>query len=154
MEKESQIKEIFDYYEKQRDRSEQSVILELLRELQEVNGCLTPKLGAQAAKVCGVQESLIQILIRRCPTLKETAYTHEIIVCTGERCSRKQGADILRAVQEELKAGKDGLSADKKVLIRTRCCMKRCASGPNMDIDGREYTKLTPEKARELVWEL
>ena len=30
MEKESQIKEIFDYYEKQRDRSEQSVILELL----------------------------------------------------------------------------------------------------------------------------
>lgn len=154
MENEAQIKEIFDYYEKQRDRSDQAVILELLRELQDVNGCLTPRLKARAAEVCGVQESLIQILIRRCPTLRETAYTHEIIVCTGERCARKQGADILKAVQEELRAGKDGLSADKKVLIRTRCCMKRCAAGPNMNIDGREYTRLTPDRARELVREL
>ena len=44
MEDAAQIREILDYYRGQRDRSDQSVIGEMLRELQEVRGFLSPEL--------------------------------------------------------------------------------------------------------------
>ena len=42
MEEADRIREILDYYRGQRDRSEQSTAVEMLRELQEVRGFLTP----------------------------------------------------------------------------------------------------------------
>ena len=50
MEEEARIREILDYYRAQRDRGDQSVIAELLRELQEVRGYLTPELKKEAAE--------------------------------------------------------------------------------------------------------
>ena len=45
MEEADRIREILDYYRGQRDRSEQSTAVEMLRELQEVRGFLTPESG-------------------------------------------------------------------------------------------------------------
>lgn len=154
MEKTTRIREILDYYGGQKDRSEQSVIAEMLRELQEVRGFLTPELKKAAAETAGVSEKLVDILVRRYPSLKETAVEHEILACTGERCGSRQGAELIGAVRKELEIGKDGLSADGRVLLRTRCCLKRCRTAVNMDIDGVPYTGLTPEKGLELVKEI
>ena len=38
-----QIEEIFAYYGKQRDKSSQEMVIALLRELQEAEGCITPE---------------------------------------------------------------------------------------------------------------
>ena len=42
--KKDEIEEIFSYYGRQRDKNSQEMIVALLRELQEVSGCLTPDL--------------------------------------------------------------------------------------------------------------
>ena len=83
MEEEARIREILDYYRAQRDRGDQSVIAELLRELQEVRGYLTPELKKEAAEAAGVSEKLIHILVQRYPSLKESPFAHEILACTG-----------------------------------------------------------------------
>ena len=95
MEDAAQIREILDYYRGQRDRSDQSVIGEMLRELQEVRGFLSPELKKAAAETAGVSEKLIDILVRRYPSLKEAAFEHEILACTGARCGSREGADCL-----------------------------------------------------------
>ena len=82
MEEADRIREILDYYRGQRDRSEQSTAVEMLRELQEVRGFLTPELKKAAAETAGVSEKLIDILVRRYPTLRESAIEHEILACT------------------------------------------------------------------------
>lgn len=151
MEEETRIREILDYYGGQRDRSEQAVIAEMLRELQQVRGFLTPELKKKAAETAGVSEKLIDILVRRLPSLKEAPYSHEILACTGGRCGNREGARLLQELKRELKIGKDGLSGDGQILLRTRCCLKRCRTAVNMDIDGVPYTGLNPETGLELV---
>ena len=89
--------------------------------------------------------------MRRYPSLKEAAFEHEILACTGARCGSREGAELIRAVRKELEIGQDGLSADGRVLLRTRCCLKRCRTAVNMDIDGIPYTGLTPGTGLELV---
>ena len=42
--KKDEIEEIFSYYGRQRDKNSQEMIVALLRELQEVSGCMTPDL--------------------------------------------------------------------------------------------------------------
>ena len=63
MEEADRIREILDYYRGQRDRSEQSTAVEMLRELQEVRGFLTPELKKAAAETAGVSEKLIDCLL-------------------------------------------------------------------------------------------
>ena len=48
-ENEIQTNEILDYYAGLQNRSSQEMIVEMLRELQEVNGCIGPGLREMAA---------------------------------------------------------------------------------------------------------
>jgi len=151
MDLENQLQEILDYYSRQKDRKDQTVIVEMLRELQEVQGFLPPDLKRRAAEAAGVDASLIQLLIRRYPSLKDAPYIHEIIACTGERCGNKNGLAVLEAVRKELHIQKDGLSADEKTLLKTRCCLKKCRSAANLYLDGRLYSAVTPERVPEIL---
>ena len=89
--------------------------------------------------------------MKRIPDLKEANYSHELVLCTGERCQNKNSMVLLETVKKELKIAKDGLSADKKVHLTTQNCMKQCRTSPNMKIDGKLYTGLTKEKVLELI---
>lgn len=86
-----QIEEIFSYYDSQQDKGSQDRVVELLRELQEVCGCITQELKQRVMETTGVSESFLQCLIKLYPSLKEVRCSHEIIACTGERCGKKDG---------------------------------------------------------------
>ena len=47
--------------------------------------------------------------------MKEEIYSHQLVLCTGERCQNKKSMEILKAVKEELKIDKDGFSQDRKI---------------------------------------
>lgn len=148
---EQQIEEIFSYYGSLKDKKDQEILVEFLREIQEVCGCIPPDLRQRAADMMQVKESVLTCLIRRYPSLKEAPYQHTVTVCTGERCGKKAAADVLGAVRRELKVDTQGLSADKKVLLKTRNCLKQCRTAPNLMIDGVLYPQVTPEKVSKLI---
>ena len=148
------IQQIFEYYGRQRDRAEQDMVVQMLKELQDEEGFLTEELKKKAAETAGVNLSMINLLIRVYPSLKQASISHVITVCTGERCAKKNGAAILDCVKKELKIGKDKLSADKKWLLKTQNCLKNCRTSPNMLIDGTLYTNLTPERVTEIIREI
>lgn len=142
-----QIEEIFSYYDSQQDKGSQDRVVELLRELQEVGGCITQELKQRVMETTGVSESFLQCLIKLYPSLKEVRCSHEIIACTGERCGKKDGWKILEQLRKELKPDKNGISADGAFELRTRNCLKQCRTSPNILIDGRLYSG---EKLRDI----
>ena len=78
---EERLRELWDYYAGRADRQDQTVIVELLREVQEICGCVPSNQQREAARVCGVPESLIAALVKRYPSLREADYRHEITAC-------------------------------------------------------------------------
>ena len=138
--KKDEIEEIFSYYGRQRDKNSQEMIVALLRELQEVSGCLTPDLKCRVLETTGTSEKFLQCLIRMYPSLKESNAVHEIIACTGERCGRKDGILLLKRLRTELDIQKNGMSADGAFELRTRNCLKKCKTAPNIMIDGIVYS--------------
>ena len=143
------VKEILEWYKSRPDRSQQESIVEMLRELQQVCGYLSEELQREAAGAAGVGLPMIRTLIRFCPDLKAAAYRHVLTVCSGERCGKKQGAAVLEAVRRTLKVGKDGLSADGRILVKTRNCLKHCQTAPNLLLDGEPAGNLRPEEIPE-----
>ena len=80
-----QIEEIFAYYGKQRDKSSQEMVIALLRELQEAEGCITPELKVRVIETTEITDKFLNCLIKMYPSIKEAKQAHEIIACTGER---------------------------------------------------------------------
>lgn len=137
---EEQTEEIFSYYNSQKDKASQEMVVELLRELQEVHGCITPELKQRVIEVTGVTDKFLALIIKMYPSIKAEKNVHTILACTGERCGKKEGMTILRNLRRELGIKKDGLSADGQFELRTQNCLKQCRTSPNMYIDGKLYS--------------
>lgn len=136
----NQTHEILAYYRNLSGRASQETIVEMLRELQDLHGCISPAIRELAAEAAGVKPSMIQTIVKRMPSLKESAYIHEIVLCTGGRCTPKGNMEILRDLKQKLGIGKDGISGDGRVCLKTRACLKHCRTAPNVMIDGCMYS--------------
>lgn len=157
-EQEQQQKEILAYYAALPERASQDSIVAMLRELQDLHGFLSPELQQLAADSVGVKLSVIECIMKLYKSLKPAPYSHQITVCVGPRCT---GADaqVLETVKEILgirgnTAPSGTLSADKKVLLETKSCIKHCRTAPNLTVDGVHYPYMTAEKSKKILREL
>lgn len=156
-EQEKQLEEIFSYYNKVDKPAPQEEVVNMLREIQEVCGFISPEMKRHAADILGVKEAVLTCLLRRYPSLKEADYQHTVTVCTGERCGRKEGIEILRAVKKELQideeytTGIPMLSKNGRFLLKTQNCFKQCRTAPNLVIDGYVYCQVKPEDVHRLL---
>ena len=116
-----QIEEIFAYYGKQRDKSSQEMVIALLRELQEAEGCITPELKVRVIETTEITDKFLNCLIKMYPSIKD-------------------GMTILQNLRRELGIKKDGISSDGRFELRTRNCLKQCRTSPNMYIDRKLYS--------------
>lgn len=146
-----EIREIIEYYAKQRNPKEQENLAAMLREIQDIEGCIPREAQEQAANLIGIKTSVLSCIVRFYPGMKEEAYIHELVVCTGERCQKKNSMELLRAVKRELGIQKGNLSADGRIQLVTKNCMKKCGTSPNMILDGEHYPDMTAEKAVSLI---
>ena len=108
----TEVRQILDYYRGLPERGSQEVIVSMMRELQDVCGWIGPSILEEAAQAAGVKESLIQVIMKRYPSLKKSPYVHEIIVCTGRNCAGRDNLKVLQEVRQLLKIGSDGISED------------------------------------------
>ena len=139
---EQELKEIIEYYKKQSNPKEQSNLVEMLREIQELMGCIPNDIQERIAKEFDIKQSMIATIIKLYPSLKASNYKHRIIACTGARCGAKDGAAILNAIRKELGIEKDGLSQDGNFYLTTQNCLKQCKTSPNFYIDGTLYSNV------------
>lgn len=149
--KAKQLEEIIQFYSNHPSKNSQDIIVEMLREIQEVNGCITPALMRCAADTAEVNLSVIQVLVRHYPSLKEAPYQHEVIICTGKACSDKGTGELLKFLNQELLIQKNGISKDGKVCLKTRSCLKHCRTAPNLLVDGQLYSNINKIELLDLL---
>lgn len=99
----------------------------------------------QAAEAAGVRDSMVQAICKRYPSLKTAPYNHEIILCTGRNCASKGSITVMDELKKRLGVGKNGISEDGTVCLKTRNCLKNCRKAPNVMVDGRLCSGLDAE---------
>ena len=135
--------EALSYYKSQGAPQNQTVLVNLLREIQTENGGGIPAyLLSAAAEGLGVKESFLQAVIKRIPSLR-LENTHCLELCGGPNCGKHTAlADCARK-----------LSAGGSFTLKFTPCMRMCGKGPNLRWDGKLYHQATEELIRTLVKE-
>lgn len=154
MKNEKEVKEIIAYYGSQKNPKEQENLVSMLREIQETEGCIPAQAQKLAAEALGIKTAVLSCIVRRYPSLKEEAYRHEMVLCTGQRCQNKNSLKLLELIRKEFQIGEDGISADRSLQVSTRNCLRQCRTSPNLLLDGRLYTHMDKEKISRLAREL
>lgn len=133
--------EAIGYYKSQGAPGDQNALVGLFREAQQENGGVIPAhVPAAAALAYGVKESFLLALIRRIPSLR-LSDRHVLELCCGKNCGRKNG-ELLRCAE--------AFRGDR-LEVRHAGCMRLCAKGPNIRLDGRVYHGMDPETLKKLL---
>ena len=136
--------EALGWYKQMGAPTDQSALVQLLREVQQENGGAIPKgLLPALADGLGVKESYLMAVVRRFPSLR-IADTHTLELCAGPNCGK---AASLAAAAEKL-------CAQKGVKFSYTGCMRLCGKGPNLKLDGKLYNKADAEMLQKLLEEL
>lgn len=138
------LEDALNWHKKMGAPSDQSALLELLREVQRENGGAIPK-GVVPALAVGlsVKESYLIAVIRRFPSLR-ISDVHTLELCAGPNCGKAVA----------LAADAEKLCAQRNVKLSYTGCMRMCGKGPNMKLDGKLYHKADPEMLKRLLEEL
>ena len=123
-----QLEESILYYKKQGAPADQSVLISLLREVQQEYGDSIPlPVLKQIAQAYGIKDTLLQAIIKRIPSLR-LANNHILELCAGPNCGKHQE---LAACAEKLHA-----ASGRKFVLKFVPCMRMCGKGPNIKWDG------------------
>lgn len=77
-----------------------------------------------------------------------------IRLCKTISCDMQGKSAVAKAIQRELGINFGETTKDKKYTLEYTNCLGMCDQGPAMIINERVYTKLTPEKAIQILNEL
>lgn len=133
-----------------------AILLPLLHDLQDHTGCLTKETMRWAADFVGITAvEVYGVATFYWMYDYESRAKHRIAVCHNISCDLRGKDEILAAIRDELEIPHDSkISADGEWSLRTVECMGACTTAPMMDINGRYFEELTPERTREILAEI
>lgn len=83
----------------------------------------------------------------------KTAGKFIVRICKTITCSMKGKNQIIHAIEDMLKIKLGETSPDKMFTLLETNCLGWCHEGPAMLVNDEVYTKITPEKVREILSE-
>lgn len=137
------LKEAVEYYRKQGAPSDQTALVQLLKELQQASGgSISMDSLSEITTAYGISLSFLQAVIHRIPSLR-IAGNHLLEICSGPNC----GKHAALAVWAEQQHRRD-------LTIKFVPCMRQCGKGPNIRLDGRLYHSATVALLESLMRDL
>jgi NADH-quinone oxidoreductase E subunit len=130
-----------------------AVLLPLLHDVQDHAGCLTRDGMRWVAELTGITP----VEVWGVATFYwmydfEPRARWRIAVCHNISCDLRGKDAIVQAIRDELGIEAGGkTSADGCWSLCTVECMGACTAAPMMDVNGRYYEELTPEKTRQIL---
>lgn len=123
------MEQIIAYYKDLGAPADQTALISLLKEIQQMHGGIPAHLLGIVAQALQVKESYLLAIIKRIPSLR-LQDTHCLELCAGPNCSK---AAELAAFAETLQSS--------KLQVKYVGCMRMCGKGPNIRYDGKLYHK-------------
>ena len=134
------MEKILEYYRAQGAPGDQTALVSLLREVQEMYGAVPKWAVAEVASYYGIKESFLLAIIKRIPSLR-LEDTHLLELCAGNNCGK----------HTELAAVAEKLCKLKGVRLKFVGCQRMCGKGPNIRWDGKIYHGATEELLKKLL---
>jgi len=132
--------------------SGREAVMQLLTDVNNELGYV-PEVAMRAiAKAVGVSNAEIYSVVSFYSFLSiEPRGRHIVRLCKTISCAMKGSADILDALKGELGIGVGETTEDGRVTLETTSCIGLCDQSPAMLVDDVPHSRLTPEKACEIV---
>ena len=134
------MKELLDYYRRQGAPSDQTALVNLLKELQQTHGAVPKWAVGEIAEEYNVKESFILAVVKRMPSLR-LQDAHLLQLCAGPNCGKHTA----------LAAEAEKLCKLKGIELKFMGCQRMCGKGPNIKYDGKLYHKATEDLIKELL---
>lgn len=145
------LSQMIDHYKTMPQPHSQEQLVELLREVQELLGCIPANVQEEISHAMNKKITVIKSLIKLYPSLTSAPFRHKMILCMGPRCAAKQSEQILEWLKKELDFGNDSITKDGRFTLTVRYCIKQCKAGPNLMIDQDTYHGVETEKLPEIL---
>lgn len=141
-----ELKEIISYYGTLKTEYRQDELIQLLREIQEIFGCISPEIQREISNELNIGLPILRTLIKQYPSLKEQSSRHHITVCTGRNCHDKGCRKLIEKIEKDTGAGPGETTADGRFQIQTQSCLKHCSTAPNIKVDEEIYTRVSKKE--------
>ncbi len=142
-----ELNKIIDAY-----RGQDSALIEVLHQAQELVGYLPVKVQIAIAEGLGVPLSKVYSVVsfyHHFTTKPKGKYL--ISVCAGTACYVKGAPAVIERLEEELGIKAGDSTDDGLFTLEVVRCLGACGLGPVMTINKKAYGLLKPEKAVDIV---
>lgn len=133
-----ELNEIIEYYCSRPHAESQENLVTMLREIQELLGCIPADVQEDISSALSMKPIVIRQLIKLFPSLTSAPRRHKITVCTGPACSAGQSALLLDSLREAIRS--------KPFTLTVKNCLKQCRTAPNLRIGDDLYPSVKPEE--------
>ncbi len=145
-----EIEELVNKHGKQR-----SALLSILQDIQRKYRYISDYAQQEIARQLNIHPVEVYSVISFYAFLNSKPKGRNIIrLCRTIACDMKDKLSIEKAIERELGIKFGETTADNKFTIEFANCIGMCDEGPAMAINEKVYTKLTPEKAIQIINEL
>lgn len=133
-----------------------SSLIPIMQDIQEVYRYLPGELLTYVAGEIGVKEAKAYSVATFYENFSfEQKGKYVIKVCDGTACHVRKSTPILEALFKELGLSKKKHTTDDMLFtVETVSCLGACGLAPTMMVNEEVHSKMTPEKAVELIEEL
>jgi NADH-quinone oxidoreductase subunit E len=126
--------------------------VDVMKELQRHYGWLTDEALEEAAQLLGLSPLEVEELA----TFYEMIYRrpvgrHVILLCDSISCWALGGETLLKSVMQLLKIEPGMTTSDGLITLLPCSCLGNCGEAPCMMIGEKQYGRITPETAADLI---
>lgn len=130
----------------------QEGVLRLLTDVNRETGSVSEEAVSSIAKACGVSTAEVQSVATFYSFISlKPRGRHVVRLCRTMSCSMKSSAGILAALEKELGITAGRTTPDGRITLETTSCIGLCDQSPAMLVDDTPHSRLTPERACEIV---
>lgn len=135
--------------------SERSALMPILQEIQKKHRHISDFAQQEVARLLDIHPVEVFSFISFYSFLNTKPKGKNIIrICKTIVCDTKNKSAVVAAVERELGIKIGETTKDKKFTLEYTNCIGMCDQGPAMAVNERVYTKVTPEKAVEIISEI
>jgi NADH-quinone oxidoreductase subunit E len=127
-------------------------LIPLLQHVQQADGYISPEAVRQIASALKVSEAHIFGVASFYTQFRFVKPGETLIrVCLGTACHVQDGAQLSQEIQTILGIAPGETSQDGRFEFQQVACLGCCAQAPLVEINGKIYGKMTPDKLRAVL---
>lgn len=136
----------------ERRAHEPGALLPILHDLQDMLGCVPPKLVPHIAVALNLSRAEVHGVVSYYHHFRsEPAAPHVLQICRAEACRTMGGEALLAHARTQLGCDAQGRSRAGDVTVEPVYCLGLCASSPALMLDDEPHARVTPQALEALV---